>query len=205
MFQHAAAGVEELELSSAVYNTFGSRPPPLVHGAKGRSHPTTPTPHALPVGDVIELGELLRVAGVSLDDAAVSMSGVNRSEAEPPRYSGLTLRVTVIYDNAGYHYTVRANPIEAKVVSASTALQQVRHYQDLHGVNILFTQAGGPGYFDLQTLILTLVAGFALLASVKTVANFCLMYVLPRKDDCTPRHRLEPDRHGTTRARHPTE
>ena len=63
----------------------------------------------------------------------------------------------------------------------------VRNYQDLHGVNILFTQAGGPGYFDLQTLILTLVAGFALLACVKTVANFCLMYVMPRKDDCAPR------------------
>ena len=110
MFQHAAAGVEELSLTSAVYNTFGPREPPLIHGANGRSSPTAPTPSTLPVGDVIELGELLHVAGVALDDAAVSMSGVNRSTAETPRYSGLTLRVTVIYDNDGYHYTVRAPP-----------------------------------------------------------------------------------------------
>lgn len=82
---------------------------------------------------------------------------------------------------------MRANPIEAKVesyvVSHGVNGSALREYQDLHGINILFTTTGGPTYFDFQTLILTLVAGVALLASVKTLANVCLMYVLPRRAD----------------------
>jgi len=187
MFQHAAAGVEDLELSQAIYNTYGYRPAPVVRGVNGETT-ASPSPALLPVGDVIELGDLLRVAGVDLDNAAQSsMHAVNKTSDELPRYTGLTLRVTVVYDSVGYHYTVRANPIEAKVesyvVSHGVNGSALREYQDLHGINILFTTTGGPTYFDFQTLILTLVAGVALLASVKTLANVCLMYVLPRRAD----------------------
>ena len=54
---------------------------------------------------------------------------------------------------------------------------------DVHGMQLLFSQEGSFFVFDFPTLMLALISGFALFASAKSLADAFLMYAAPKRAD----------------------
>jgi hypothetical protein len=52
---------------------------------------------------------------------------------------------------------------------------------DRHGVQVIFTQTGSIGFFNLLALILNLVAALALIKVATTIVDLLMVYIMPRR------------------------
>lgn len=134
-----------------------------------------------PHGDVITLAQLMGAAGIDLDGAAAAPT--NSSDAESTRFAGTTVRVAVEYSADGYTYRAVESPVQSSRTSVRWANSSARQVDTIYGVQLIFTQHSRVSHFDVRTLLLTLVAGLALLSAAKTVADFFVLYVSPHRGD----------------------
>ena len=146
-------------------------------------------------GDVISVKDLLMAAGLDdIDDPMPDPSAPGSNTST--RYDGQTIRIRIVYTghrmnalnpNASYAYYVSTNSLAAKVGpyvddAAETPLapgNRTRSQVELRGLQILFEQEGELLIFDGHTLYISLMAGVALLAVAKSVADFVMLYVSP--------------------------
>ena len=186
-----------LATSSSSLDSFGNRQAAQLTGEGGTidTIPCGDTRISNPLcgdarGDLFTLRDLLRAANLNLD----SLSEGSTEKNETKRNSGVTLILTIIY-NAGfgqdaYNYQVNASKLEAKSYFfgsfASTfgaTNESSRELFDLHGVQITTSQAGGLTTFDFFTLLLTFVSGMALISLSRTVTEWWLLYLSPRRKE----------------------
>ena len=132
-------------------------------------------------GDVLTLAQLMRAAGIDLDGAAAAPT--NSSDEESTRYAGTTVRVAVEYTAHGYTYHAVESPVQSSRTSVRWANSTSRQVDTIYGVQLVFTQRSRVTQFDVRTLLLTLVAGLALVSAAKTVADFFVLYVSPHRLD----------------------
>jgi hypothetical protein len=132
----------------------------------------------LSVGDVIPLGELLKLAGIDLDKDR------NR-EGEPWRRAGAAIQIDVDYENrvpfkadfwnAGelhYIYRVSRLPVEEyKTTSTRVLPNGDRHLYDTHGIFVYVNVQGEVAYSDVMQLQLVMATCATLLAIANAVVN----------------------------------
>ena len=131
--------------------------------------------------DILKVSTLLRAAGVDLN---AEMPGTGESI----RNAGIQLVVFVEYENRvsdpnslKYTYSVRQlGNDEFKSEEAKFIGDELWLY-NRHGVRIVFAQVGELGKFDFLTLLLNLVAAFALLSLSTLVVEFFMLKLLPQK------------------------
>lgn len=89
-------------------------------------------------------------------------------------------------DDVSYSYYAWADEIDAAVYDIHDVLDPISTAVnattiDLHGVQLILEQTGGVYKPDVRTALLTLVAGSALVAIARTLANLFLLYLAPNR------------------------
>lgn len=142
--------------------------------------------------DIITVQDLLTAAGVSLD--SVSDWTYNTNFNYTYRTWGMLLVVQVELDNkvvgllgeTTYTYSVTRVPnkkyLIRQVVPSLSDSTNTRTVQDRYGIQVVFTVVGDIGYFDFQTLLLTLVGATALLSVSRLLVEFFMLKVVKQKD-----------------------
>lgn len=146
-------------------------------------------------GDIITVGQLLDVAGISLDDKVPELG-----YTESYRYEGLTISVEICYEGknmgsdeekrATYSYNVSVTGLPAKTTTAdiygmtNDADPSMRRINDLRGIQVIFSVTSNKlRVWDFQILFVSLLSGVALIAIAKTIADAFLLYLAPRRED----------------------
>eukprot|EP01129_Flabellula_baltica_P000927 TRINITY_DN10859_c0_g1_i1.p1 TRINITY_DN10859_c0_g1~~TRINITY_DN10859_c0_g1_i1.p1 ORF type:complete len:392 (-),score=55.43 TRINITY_DN10859_c0_g1_i1:12-1133(-) len=147
--------------------------------------------------DIIEVGDLLKAAGVeSLDEVS------DLSDSETLRYSGPVLIVKisysnkVTYDTTVVEYTISVNKLEKTEFKAvqpifSKKIENGRILWNRHGVRLLFEQVGEIGQFDFQTLLLTFITGLGLASLTSVVVDIVATKLCPARKTVSS-HKYEP-------------
>jgi hypothetical protein len=134
------------------------------------------------------LQTILRAAGITnldtMGDFVTTKKG--KSGVQSYRYAGLTLHITVFYDNtfsfdlSKFRYSYRV----AHVAKTSYKMEEVvpvnvtsRVLLNRHGLKIVVDVTGSIGRFDAQTLLIQLVSSMGLLAVASTITGFIAGYV----------------------------
>jgi len=193
MVQHLVSQATTQTFHSAVIDSFSpSRPVAQLKGPLGQVPLRERSVTKGPSGDIFNISDLLWVAGADADEPVANPSGASPANGSL-RYNGVTLRVRVVYSGSSlawtdthYEYRISVNELEAKFVSVDEAAggpAGTRTVQDLHGLQLLFSQDGNLNVFDFQTLMLSLVAGFAYLFVAKMAADYFLLYFAPKRHD----------------------
>lgn len=84
---------------------------------------------------------------------------------------------------SSYHYVVSTNSIKAKLETADWINASARVVNNLHGIQLIFAQSGGVRLPDVKTMLLTFVSGLVMLSTAKTIADYFLLYVAPKRAD----------------------
>ena len=145
--------------------------------------PLDPVPECPDAGDLIRVGDLINISGQN--DAHLDLDAPLKSPGHPDtslRSEGLTMRINLVYEGySHYYYRVSTNAIKAKVTSSDWYNSSTRVIQDLHGIQLIFAQSGGVRLPDVKTMLLTLVSGLVMLSTAKTIADYFLLYVAPKR------------------------
>ena len=103
---------------------------------------------------------------------------------------------------SSYHYVVSTNSIKAKLETADWINASARVVNNLHGIQLIFAQSGGVRLPDVKTMLLTFVSGLVMLSTAKTIADYFLLYVAPKRADYRLFvEQLSPNFGGNDRAR----
>eukprot|EP00929_Paragymnodinium_shiwhaense_P072377 TRINITY_DN3673_c0_g2_i1.p1 TRINITY_DN3673_c0_g2~~TRINITY_DN3673_c0_g2_i1.p1 ORF type:complete len:538 (+),score=87.37 TRINITY_DN3673_c0_g2_i1:152-1765(+) len=143
------------------------------------AEPYKPSFFSIKVGDVIPMGELLRLAGINLN--------TDKNEfGESRRYEGSVLQIDIDYTNTkpfqwppwkpgpiSYVYRVSLLPMGTfKEVSEKHALGDTdRMLLDWHGIFVRVSLTGSISYFSLAQFILVMTASVGLLALADTFVH----------------------------------
>jgi len=145
----------------------------------------------LPFGDVIPVGELLKIAGVHLDKDT-------DTHGESRRSTGIALQIDVDYDNRkpfkwppwgsskNIQYTFRVSklPFQTyKEVEEETQADGTRVLIDKHGIFVNVNIEGSILYFDITQLLLILTTGLSLLAGVDAAVHFFASHLWKHKEE----------------------
>lgn len=136
--------------------------------------------------DILAIGTLLQMAGVSLDEASKTSKG------ESERFSGIILQVTIDYNNITtmtpfdisldsfrYFITCKQVPaMEYKYLQSKTETESEKLFYNRHGVKILFEITGRTAMPDADTLIAAVVGALASTAIVGVFMNFISFNVM---------------------------
>ena len=120
--------------------------------------------------DILELGLLLKAAGIESLDVDSEVKNTRLSVKKSMRYTGIILLLTidysnrVTYDTNDIRYTITARHVKNTEYKAMEKLKSsdpkfIQEW-DRHGIRILIKQRGEIGIFDFQVLLLSLVAAF---------------------------------------------
>ena len=83
-----------------------------------------------------------------------------------------------------YRYTVQhvtEAEYKADEILYDPADGTTRTKNNRHGIRLVFRQIGDIGTFDVQVLLVNMVAAVALLAVATTIVDNLMLYVLPQK------------------------
>lgn len=143
--------------------------------------------------DQVTISMLLKASGLhSIDEVSDWTYNINLKY--PYRTWGMLLVVTIQLDNRNsgllgdptYVYSVRRVP-NKKYLLREMSPQPIldateRTVYDRYGIQVVFTVIGDIGFFDFQTLLLTLVGASALLSVSTVVVEFFMLKVLRNKN-----------------------
>lgn len=153
------------------------------------------SPVAVLKGDVFRMGQLLDIAGVSLDSAG-NMTG------ETIRQRGVVVVIQIEYSNLSpwmgltinpwstgptpkYKYRVTTRPSydyrSRKVFGDPT--DEIRTVREYHGVRLVVEQTGRMAVWDTMQFLLVLTTSLGLMAVSNYVTDFLAIYCLPRSAD----------------------
>ncbi|KAG0211030.1 cytochrome c oxidase subunit 1 [Mortierella sp. GBA30] len=139
-------------------------------------------------GDVMTVGELLKAAGVSLDDLSGSPTATAN---ETVRSSGVVIIVVIQYAAKGwnpnrisYEYLPKAIPDQEYKVIETIRDFRARSRVEInrHGIRIVFSQTGQLGQFSLMTLLTNLVAAIALFKVANIIVELLMLRLHPQKN-----------------------
>lgn len=146
--------------------------------------------------NIVPIQTLLRAAGITnLDtfgDFDCDPGSPPAPGCESARYAGLVLQVGLEYDNrfsfdttrVQYRYTVQhvtEAEYKADEILYDPTDETTRTKNNRHGIRLVFRQVGNIGTFDVQVLLVNMVAAMALLAVATTIVDNLMLYVLPQK------------------------
>mmetsp|Transcript_3248 Transcript_3248/g.6898 ORF Transcript_3248/g.6898 Transcript_3248/m.6898 type:complete len:375 (+) Transcript_3248:1-1125(+) len=175
-----AGGLRTVTSDKELVDTFS---PPSQRVVKLEGKGTSDGPTKLTGGDVFTLKQLLDAAAVELDQATNNtISTTDPFNVTTPRYSGTTVRVMIEYNSQGYVYKVEETLVQSKRETVRWQNFTHRQVDDIHGIQFIFSQTSNVYKFDVRTLLLTLVSGFALLSAARTVADMFVLYVSPHRE-----------------------
>jgi hypothetical protein len=83
-----------------------------------------------------------------------------------------------------YRYTVQhvtEAEYKADEILYDPTDETTRTKNNRHGIRLVFRQVGDIGTFDVQVLLVNMVAAMALLAVATTIVDNLMLYVLPQK------------------------
>ncbi|EFA80398.1 P2X receptor [Heterostelium album PN500] len=135
--------------------------------------------------DIIELGTLLKLADINLDDQSLI------DNSTTIRYDGINIFLFITYSNTfsynlnKYRYTYSVSKIEnteyTVAESVYTTDVENRYIFKRHGIRIIFIQDGDISTFQFQALLITLVSGLGLLAIATTITDLLAIKLMPHK------------------------
>jgi len=190
--QHSASAEDYTQTVTKAIDIVDTFSDPAVRDVEfmARSCETCPL-ESLPVnktkgGDIIRLADLLSAAQIDLNEplppgSAISSHSPFHNKVNR-RYTGTTVRISIVYETGGYKYVVEESDVQNKVETVRWENATMRMVDDIHGVQLVFHQTSKVYAFDVRTLILTLVSGFALMSVAKTVANSWVLYLSPDRE-----------------------
>ncbi|KAJ1547431.1 cytochrome c oxidase subunit 1 [Nowakowskiella sp. JEL0078] len=116
--------------------------------------------------DVIYLSEFLAAGACGSKQAAFSLDDQSDAANESYRSTGMVLSV---------------EKTEYKIIQNIRNPDNTTTIYNRHGIRFVFTQTGTIGIFDLQSLLVNLVAAFALTNFASIIVEMLMLNVLPRK------------------------
>eukprot|EP01135_Chromosphaera_perkinsii_P010745 Nk52_evm24s2209 gene=Nk52_evmTU24s2209 len=143
--------------------------------------------------DIVELGLLLKVAGIDSLDIDSEVKNTRLSIEKSMRYTGIIILLTIEYSNRisydtnDIRYTITARHIKNTEYKAMEKLKSGTNSEniqewDRHGIRILIKQRGEIGIFDFQALLLSLVAGSGLIALSTLLIDILACSFMPEKE-----------------------
>jgi len=148
---------------------------------------------SIKVGDIIPIGDLMRLAGVDLNNATNSYGESRRSE-------GFVVQIDIDFRNSNpfhwppwesppiiYVYRVGLLPIETYKETSQTLNDKgdKRSLDDWHGIFIKVTLGGSINYFYWPQLLIVLTTSVTLLATADSVLHFYASKIWAHKDEYT--------------------
>ncbi|KAH3760907.1 P2X receptor [Pelomyxa schiedti] len=135
--------------------------------------------------DILQLGVILQAAGIDLDSTSDTNTSVSK------RFDGIVIMIMISYSNT---YTYNLNKIKYTVSCQAISGAkykveqpyvdqnlQARLVHNRHGVHLVALQMGALGKFDFQTLLITFVSGFGLVAFATVVVDILATKILPNR------------------------
>ncbi|KAJ3196857.1 cytochrome c oxidase subunit 1, partial [Irineochytrium annulatum] len=143
----------------------------------------------------ITLNTELDMTGYLINNCDMESKNMTTAATAAPgetwRSTGMVISVPVMYDNA----KTFGNVAQVKYYYVPTVINDDSYktnekvynqdgsisYLDRHGIRIVFQQCGSIGQFDLQTLLLSIVAGIALLSLTTLLVDFVMIFLLKNR------------------------
>lgn len=147
---------------------------------------------SFPFGDVISVGDLLKMADPQGREGKDLLDVVDQDahEGGSLRFAGGKLIIIIEYSNkqlfdpfgqAPIQYTIRAVLMpepENKVMKTVRVADAKRSIVDIHGISIMAMAHGKVRVFSLNNLIMVLTTGLALLTASRVLTNFIMVYLM---------------------------
>jgi len=180
-----ASGLLAPDLADVVVGSGGERN--IGGGSRYNEVAVGGGPFAIPDGDVISVGRLLKIAGVDLDRS-------KDPDGKPARESGTVIEVDVVYTNlhpwsstfgnkdVEYYYDIHHTPVhDFKSESIAYGLEQsakTRTIENRHGILIAVKVSGTFGFFSPVYLLVMLTTALGLLAGATFLTDKLAIYLL---------------------------
>ncbi|KAG0246719.1 cytochrome c oxidase subunit 1 [Mortierella sp. GBA43] len=138
-------------------------------------------------GDVMTVGELVKAAGVDLDQVSRAPSA---SVGESVRSAGVVIIVVIRYAAKGWNPGLISYEYLPKAISDQEykVIETIRDFREgsrvefnRHGIRVVISQAGQLGEFSFMTLLTNIVAAIALFKVANVVVELMMLRIHPHK------------------------